>query len=92
MGVDKTLKASHKANMSSTACVTVLIVPTELFQNNFPFICYGSGTEKKTSTVEDVSHHDEELSLHDLLTDDKLQEVQNNHATCTSGFASKDDI
>ena len=31
MGVDKTLKACHKANMSSTACVTVLIVPTELF-------------------------------------------------------------
>ena len=25
-------------------------------------------------------------------SDDKLQEVQNDHATCTSGFASKDDI
>ena len=34
MGVEKTLKACRKANMSSTACITVLIVPTELFQNN----------------------------------------------------------
>ena len=48
--------------------------------------------KKETSTVEDVSHHDEELSLHDSLSDDKLQEVQNDHATCTSGFACKDDI
>ena len=31
MGVDKTLKACRNANMSSTACITVLIVPTELF-------------------------------------------------------------
>ena len=31
MGVDKTLKAYRKANMSSTACITALIVLTELF-------------------------------------------------------------
>ena len=55
-------------------------------------ICYSSGTEKETSTVEDVSHHDEDLSLHDSLSDDKLQEVQNEHTTYTSGFARKDDI
>ena len=30
--------------------------------------------------------------MHDSLSDDKLQEVQNDHATCTSGFACKDDI
>ena len=48
--------------------------------------------QKKTSTVEDVSHHDEELSFHDSLSDDELQEVQNDHATYTSGFASKDDV
>ena len=35
MGVDKTLKACRNANMSSTACITVLTVPTELFQDNF---------------------------------------------------------
>ena len=35
MGVDKTLKACRKANMSSTACITVLTVPKKLFQDNF---------------------------------------------------------
>ena len=30
--------------------------------------------------------------MHDSLSDDELQEVQNDHATYTSGFASKDDI
>ena len=28
--------------------------------------------------------------MHDLLADDELQELQNDHATRTSGFASKD--
>ena len=39
-------------------------------------------------------HHDDyqSLSSHDSLSDDKLQEVQNDHATYTSCFASKDDI
>ena len=31
MAVHKTLKARRNANMSSTACLTVLIIPTELF-------------------------------------------------------------
>ena len=35
MGVDKTLKSCCKTSMSSTACITVLIVPTELFYDNF---------------------------------------------------------
>ena len=48
------------------------------------------GTEKET--VEYVSHHDEELSSHDSLSDDKLQEVQNDHATYTNGFARKKNI
>ena len=91
MGVDKTLKACRKANMSSTACITALIVLTELFQDNFTLFVIVV-VQKKTSTVEDVSHHDEELSFHDSLSDDELQEVQNDHATYTSGFASKDDI
>ena len=30
--------------------------------------------------------------MHDSLSDDVLQEAQNDHAICTSGFASKDDI
>ena len=30
--------------------------------------------------------------MHDSLSDDELQEAQNDHVICTSGFASKDDI
>ena len=48
--------------------------------------------QKKTFTVEDISHHDEELSFHDSLSDDELQEVHNDHATYTCGFASKVNI
>ena len=29
MGADKTLKACDNANMSSTACITLLIIPTD---------------------------------------------------------------
>ena len=35
MGVDKTSKACRNVNKSSTACITILIVPTKLFLNNF---------------------------------------------------------
>ena len=38
------------------------------------------------------SYYDKELSLHNSLSSDKLQEVQNDHATYESDFASKDDI
>ena len=94
MGADKTLKACDNANMSSTACTTLLIIPTELFQDNFTvtqnyFRIYCSSGYWKRNTVEYVSHHDEELSSHDSLSDDKLQEVQNDHATYTNGFARK---
>ena len=91
MEVDKISKACHKANMSSTACITVLIVHTELFQDNF-ILFVVVVVQKKTFTVEDISHHDEELSFHDSLSDDELQEVHNDHATYTCGFASKVDI
>ena len=39
-----------------------------------------------------IIHHDEKPSLHDLLSYDEVQELQNNHATDISDFASKDNI
>ena len=55
-------------------------------------MCHSSSAEKETPTVEDVSYHDEELSLHDSLSNDELQEIQNDHAIYARGFASKDNI
>ena len=37
------------------------------------------------------SYYDKELSLHNSLSFDTLQEVQNDHAAYESDFASKDD-
>ena len=44
---------------------------------------------KKKTYREDVSQHDKELSSHDSHSDDKLQELLNDHATYASSFTNK---
>lgn len=42
--------------------------------------------------LKNVSHHDEELSSHDSLSDDELQEVKNGNAAYSNGFSSNGNI
>ena len=42
--------------------------------------------------LKNVSQHDEELSSHDSLSGDKLQEAKNDNAAYSNGFSSNGNV